>query len=161
MFGDWKKARDKIFLLRTQGISRKGKTIVRGMGRRYLDTVRKHIIAQDLNVAPLAAGTVEKKGHSKWAIDNKRFLRLLKLVTLSDKKHQAKFAAGALQSVKWGRGRTMLDVAKFFNDGTRREKDGRVHSPQRPIFTITLREILRRKDFPIQLKKFAKQAWTF
>ncbi len=131
------------------------------MGRRYLDTVRKHIIAQDLQVAPLASGTVEKKGHSKWAIDTKKFMNRLKLVTLSDKKHQAKFAAGALQSIKWGRGRTMLDVAKFFNDGTRKAIDGRVHSPRRPIFTIVLREILRRKDFPIQLKKFAKQVWKF
>lgn len=161
MFGDWKKARDKIFFLRTQGISRKGKTIVRGMGRRYLDTVRGHIIAQNLSVASLAAGTVEKKGHSMWAIETKRFLRLLKLVTLTDKKHQAKFAAGALQSVKWGRGRTMLDIARFFNDGTRREKDALVHSPARPIFTITLREILRRRDFPTQLKEFAKSVWTF
>ena len=129
------------------------------MGRKYIDMVRAHITNQDLSLRALAPATIARKGHGKYAIDTKRFLRLLKLVTLTDSKHQAKFAAGALQSVKYGRGRTMLDIGRFFNDGTMR--GGSEYSPPRQIFTKTLRELLRQKAFPQQLKTFSKEVWSF
>ncbi len=153
LYGDWNKVKKKIFKI-SKGIQLTGNTLLRQMGRLYMDKVIGHIKKQDLKFVALKPSTIAKKGHALFYIDKGKFLSRLKLVTVTNQKHDFKLAGGAFGNVTYDNRRSMLDIARMNNDGTKFIK------PRR-LFTISLRETIRGTNIPRGMQKFVRDIWTF
>jgi len=152
-FGDWSKIKDKIFILE-HSVNKKGKTLLRELGRKYLDTVKEHIDKRDLSLPALSPATIERKGHDRILDDTGKFKRKLKLVALTNRSHDIKIGAGAFEDVAYDTEKNMYDLARWIENGTKNQ-------PARPIFRITLKEIMEKNHIPKGLRKFVKSTWRF
>ncbi len=150
-FGDWNKVKQKHYVLRN-GLTKTASTLMRSMGRKYLDTVIKHIEKQDFSFPPLAVATVERKGHGKAWIDSERFKKKLSIIALTDKKRDVRIASGAFGNTPYKGDITMYQIAVWGEFGAKGQ-------PARPVFTQTLKAM--KDEVPHGLKMFVEGVWRF
>ena len=151
--GNWATAAAKLAALKST-LSQGMKNKLRDAAKVYLKKVVDHIMEQDLALESLADSTVARKGHGEYYYDWGWFVKRLKMKVLENRRNFMRIGAGAFEDIGYDGDVSMYDVAKWNEFGTK-------NIPSRPIFAITLMEVIQEYGLPDALGEILINTWKF
>lgn len=151
LFGDWKKVRPKIAATQ-YALRHKARGLLYELAEKYLELVVKHIASQDFALQALALSTTRQKGTDLIFYDKGTYVKKLTSKILLERLNEFQVAAGAFESIIYKGSITMHDIAKWQEYGTDT-------IPARPLYTLTLKELLSKNDIPKKFRRYIKGIW--